>query len=100
MFVLCFRERDRRSLAKRSQIMKLDAQKSDGSRRFAQSQPRPSGLKVQTAQYIGFRMSLGLNVVFKRASEPGVFRRPVEDLVPVCSENSEEENRQDLAIPT
>jgi hypothetical protein len=38
-------------------------------------------------------MSGGLDVVLKRTSESGMFCRPVENLVPVCSEDPVEENR-------
>jgi len=68
----------------------VDVQKSYASRRLVQAQPRPSGLKVQSAQDIRFRMPNSLDMVLERASESGVFCLSVEDLVPVRGKDSGE----------
>lgn len=65
----------------------VNIQKCYASRHLVQAQPRPSGLEIQPAQYVRFRVSGSLDVVFKRAPESCVFRRSVEDLVPVRSED-------------
>jgi len=67
---------------------RVSVQKGHTSRCLVQTQPCPSGLNVQPAQDIGFRMPGSLDVVPERTSESGVFCGSVEDLVPVRGEDS------------
>jgi hypothetical protein len=71
---------------------KDNAQKGHAPWHLIQAQPRPSSLEIQSAQNIQFRVSVSLYVVLERASESGMFRRSVKDLVPVRSEGSVKQN--------
>ena len=72
---------------------KVSVQKGHTSRCLVQTQPRPSGLNIQPAQDVEFRMSVSFDVVPERTSESGVFCGSVEDLVPVRGEDSVKRTR-------
>ena len=78
---------------------KVNVQKDHTSRRLVQTQPCPSGLEVQPAQDIGFRMPGGFGVVVERTSESGVFCGPVEDFIPISGEDSVKRARRISPYP-
>lgn len=93
IFVLCFSsDRGLRGRTCRHSEMRFNVQKGYAARRLVQPQPGPTGLEIQSAQDIGFRMSGGLDVVLERASKSGAFSRPVEEFVAVCGKDPVEEN--------